>query len=236
MGRNNYFRFKQFTVVQENSAMKVGVDSVMLGAWADARQSEKILDVGSGTGLLSLMMAQRTHATITSLEIDSESFQESLVNFKNSLWYDRITAFNLSFQEFSANRQVSFDHIISNPPYFLNSSLPADFRRKQARHAEGLSYSDLIIGVSRMLDQNGKLSVILPIDGSTIFIEMAESNGFYLNRRTLVKHKPEKPFHRSLLEFSSNPALVIESELVIEVNNEYTSEYKNLTSDFYPAF
>lgn len=236
MGRNNYFRFKQFTIIQEKSAMKVGVDSVMLGAWANVEGANNILDIGSGTGLLSLMMAQRTNAFITAVEINRKAYEESLENFGNSPWNNRITCHLCSFQEFSTNTVTRFDHIISNPPYFVNSSQPEDHHRKQARHNDELPFNELIAGVVRLLSYNGRFSLIFPMDNVSGIIEEAKLYGLNLTRRTLVRHNPQKPFHRVLLEFSGNFDRLTESELNIEEGTDFSPEYKYLTRDFYLAF
>jgi tRNA1Val (adenine37-N6)-methyltransferase len=130
MGRNNYFKFKQFTVIQEFAAMKVGVDSVILGAWADIDEADSILDIGTGTGLLTLMMAQRSDAKITAIEIDDIAYREALYNVESSPWSNKIRVIHSSFQDFAEKCTSEFDHIVSNPPYFENSSQPEDQRRK----------------------------------------------------------------------------------------------------------
>jgi tRNA1Val (adenine37-N6)-methyltransferase len=236
MGRNNYFKFKQFTVVQEYSAMKVGIDGVLLGAWAGIQEAKTILDVGTGTGLIALMMAQRSDAKITAIEIDKSACREALMNVHNSPWTDQIEVIHTTFQEFERSANQRFDCIVSNPPYFENSSRPDDLHRRNARHNDELPFTDLIKGSISLLQANGYLSVILPVVISEKFVKTAGNLGLYLNRTTWIKHKPEKPYHRRLLEFSRNKTSPDESILVIENNREYTDDYKNLTREFYLAF
>jgi tRNA1Val (adenine37-N6)-methyltransferase len=236
MGRNNYFKFKQFTVIQEHSAMKVGIDSVLLGAWAGIQEAQTILDVGTGTGLIALMMAQRSDANITAVEIDESACREALMNVHNSQWPDQIEVLHTTFQEFEKATDQRFDCIVSNPPYFENSSRPDDLNRRNARHNDELPFTNLIEGSMRLLRENGHLSVILPVDISEKFIRKAATLGLFLNRTTWIKHKPEKPYHRRLLEFSRNKTALEESILVIESNREYTEDYKKLTREFYLAF
>jgi tRNA1Val (adenine37-N6)-methyltransferase len=236
MGRNNYFKFKKFTVVQEHSAMKVGIDSVLLGVWARIQEAQTILDVGTGTGLLALMMAQRSSAKITAVEIDESACREAFMNIDNSPWPTRIEVLHTTFQEFEQSTDQRFDCIVSNPPYFENSSKPEDLNRKNARHNDGLPFTGLIEGSMKLLNANGHLSVILPVKISEKFIGTAGYLGLFLNRTTWIKHNPEKPYHRRLLEFSRNKTAPEESILVIESQREYTEDYKNLTREFYLAF
>ncbi len=236
MGRNNYFKFKKFTVVQEHSAMKVGIDSVLLGAWTGIQETQTILDVGTGTGLLALMLAQRSNAKITAVEIDESACREALTNIENSPWPNQIKVLHTTFQEFEQSTNQRFDCIVSNPPYFENSSKPEDLNRKNARHNDGLPFTGLIEGSLKLLNINGHLSVILPVKMAEKFIETAACLGLFLNRTTWIKHNPEKPFHRRLLEFSRNITATDESILVIESQREYTDDYKNLTREFYLAF
>ncbi|MFZ5430688.1 MAG: tRNA1(Val) (adenine(37)-N6)-methyltransferase [Bacteroidota bacterium] len=236
MGRNNYFIFKQFTVSQEHSAMKVGVDSVLLGAWTNPRNEEPVLDVGTGTGLLALMMAQKTNAMITAVEIDEMAAAEAAQNVRLSPWPDRIRVVHSSFQEFAASATRQFGLIVSNPPYFINSSHPEDIRRKKARHNDDLPFNDLLKGCAKLLTGTGSFNVILPADIAERFVEMALKTGLYLTRSTWVKHSQEKPYHRRLMEFSLTPTETIESFLVIMTGNEFTEDYKLLTADYYLAF
>lgn len=236
MGSNNYFKFKQFTVTQEFSAMKVGVDSVILGAWVKINDANTILDVGTGTGLLALMMAQRSNAMITAIEIDDLAYREAISNIQVSPWPDKIRVIHSSFQDFAEKCTTEFDHIVSNPPYFENSSQPEDPRRKNARHNDELPFADLINSSLKLLSERGKLSVILPVSMAQNFIRIAVDKGLYLNRTQRVRHRPEKPFHRQLMEFSKNETSIDESVLVIEEQKEFTEDYKNLTSEFYLAF
>jgi tRNA1Val (adenine37-N6)-methyltransferase len=236
MGRNNYFIFKQFTVSQEHSAMKVGVDSVLLGAWTNPRKEDPVLDVGTGTGLLALMMAQKTNAMITAVEIDEMAAAEAIRNVRNSPWPDRINIVHSSFQEFAAAASREYGLIVSNPPYFINSSRPEDLRRKKARHNDDLPFSDLLMGCAKLLTNKGLLTVILPSDIAEGFIESAGQSGLYLTRTTWVRHSQKKPYHRRLMEFSPAWRETEESFLTIMDGNDFTKDYQSLTADFYLAF
>lgn len=236
MGRNNYFRFKQFTIVQELSAMRVGVDGVVLGAWANTTGRQSVLDVGTGTGLLALMTAQRSEASVTAIDIDEPSCREAQQNAQNSPWAGRIRVIHISLQEMAQNDHLKFNAIISNPPYFVNSSRPEDIRRSSARHNDHLSFSDFITGSRQLLLPGGTISVILPADTAAIFVSTAHDHGFHLNRITRLRHYPDRVFHRYLMEFSDQNDPLAESVLTIDSGNGFTEEYRNLTRDFYLAF
>ncbi|MBN1821725.1 MAG: methyltransferase [Prolixibacteraceae bacterium] len=238
MGRNNYFQFKQFNIIQEDSAMKVGTDGVLVGAWVNVSREKNILDVGTGTGVIALMMAQRCNANITAIEIEKKSFGEACFNFSQSQWTDRIKPVYGSFQDFCSDTNEKFDLIISNPPFFENASKAAEQNRSNARHTDLLPFDELIIHCSKILAENGRLSVIIPAFFADQFISLASENKLNVSRLTKVRPKPEKPFHRFLIEFSRGKTIPAISELTIETNSYqiYTPEYKNLTKDFYLAF
>lgn len=236
MGRNNYFRFKQFTIVQEHSAMKVGVDSVLLGAWAEIGDAATILDVGCGTGLLSLMMAQRSSASITGIDIDADACHEAKMNAGLSPWPERINIQQIPFQEFARKNISAFDLVISNPPYFENSSKPGDLKRKSARHNDELPFHEFLEGCAQILHPHGRIAVILPAGKAHEFASLAANYGYSRNRMLMVRHFPDKPCHRILMEFSQNKITGIEETLVIEAEGRYTEAYRNLTGEFYLAF
>ncbi|NQU86601.1 MAG: methyltransferase [Mariniphaga sp.] len=238
MGRNNYFQFKQFTVIQEKSAMKVGTDGVLLGAWANVSNAKEILDVGTGTGVIALMMAQRSNAKITAIEIEKNSFKEASFNFQNSPWSNRFISINDSFQNYSSNSTEKYDLIISNPPFFENVSKALNQNRSNARHNDLLPFQDLIQGSFKLLNDTGRLAIVIPTEQSERIIFLAETIKLYIERLTKVKPKPGKPSHRHLIEFSMKKLNPLIDELTIEkeTHHNFTMEYKNLTKDFYLAF
>ncbi len=236
MGRNNYFQFKQFTIVQEQSAMKVGVDSVLLGAWTQIGNSGKILDVGCGTGLLSLMMAQRSSAMITGIDIDEGACREAKMNSEQSPWAERINILHMPFQQFARHSNTPFDLVISNPPYFENSSKPGDLKRQSARHNDELPFNEFLEGCQQVLDPQGRIAVILPSGKAEDFSSLASGFGYFRNRMLMVSHFPDKACHRILMEFSQKKITCINETLVIQAEGQYTEDYRMLTGDFYLAF
>lgn len=239
MPRNNYFQFKQFRIIQERSAMKVGMDGVLIGAWADAGNSNRILDIGTGTGLIALMMAQKNStAQIDAIEIDDNALQEAKMNIENSRWRDRINLKLESFQDFTEKVTEKYDLIISNPPFFTNGhKAPLDIRAL-ARHADSLPLDELISGAGRLLNLNGKIALVLPIDSLQELEQKAHENQLYISRLCRVKPNPQKPVFRILIELTNAKCEMQEETLMIEFekHNDYTSEYKELTKEFYLKF
>jgi tRNA1Val (adenine37-N6)-methyltransferase len=232
---NNYFRFKQFTIIQELSAFKVGTDGVMLGAYADFKGAKRILDIGTGTGLLAIMAAQRTDAEIVAIEPDENSFAEAYSNAGGSKWKERITIKNFRFQEFSFSHPEPFDVIISNPPYFRDSLKNPEEIKSLTRHSDSLSASEILEGVGDLLNQGGSLQLILPYVEGTLFIAEASRYGFYCTRIFKIRPVPTGEIKRLILKFEREKKPVTEKFLTIEtgIRHQYTQEYKEATKDFY---
>ncbi len=227
------FNFKQFSISHAQS-FKVGTDGVLLGCWADIEQAENILDIGTGSGLIALVIAQRSlpNCEITGIEKDLESFEEAQQNAKKSPWGNRVSIVNDSIQNLETE---PFDRIISNPPYFNNSTKSGNSKKDQARHTDTLTFEDLWKSVKRLSHLNTKFSVVLPTVEAEIFTKMAEDYNFFLTRLTKVKTKKEKPIERHLMSFERNNKALVTNELIIQKGgrNEYTEDYILLTKEFY---
>lgn len=239
MPRNLYFQFKQFRIVQERSAMKVGMDGVLLGAWVSTSGVQRIMDVGTGTGLIALMLAQKSAlAQIDAIEIDRDASNEAIFNVQQSVWNDRITVHCRSFQEFAADAETKYDLIVSNPPFFSNGVKAPDETRAQARHADVLPLDFLVSGAKKMLQKNGRIALILPAQQLPEIENLAKINRLSLSRLCRVKPNPLKPNFRVMVELSNEPACLMEESLMIEFENhhDYTPEYQMLTRDFYLKF
>ncbi len=234
---NTYFQFKQFKINQESSAMKVGTDGVLLGAWADTNGAKSFLDIGTGTGLIAIMLAQRTNynSKIEAVEIDSSSYQQAVDNIENCPWSDRIEAYHASFQDFVSKTTTKYDVIVSNPPYFINSLKASNEARSAARHTDALPFEDLVEGAKNLLNPNGKFSVILPVTEGGYFIRLARIAGFSLSKRVEVLPNLGKPAKRLLIELSLNITKTIEGQLCVENGQRhvYSPEYIKLCKDFY---
>ncbi|MEI7830502.1 MAG: methyltransferase [Prolixibacteraceae bacterium] len=231
---NNWFQFKQFRIEQQRSALKVGTDGVLLGAWCNVADAQSILDVGTGTGLIALMLAQRTEAEIAAVEIDEDSCLDAQQNFQNSPWSERIQLYSGDFNLFQTSHADSYDLVVSNPPFFRQSLKSAQSAVTVARHDVALSFVQLIAGSKKLLKASGRLAVIIPNEACDDFRETARLEGFYLCRKTTVIPKMGKSPKRLLLEFSVSQAYPEVGELVIlEGKNKYSDEFVELTKEFY---
>jgi tRNA1Val (adenine37-N6)-methyltransferase len=230
---NNYFQFKQFIIKQDNSAMKVSTDSVILGAWASTDNVSRILDIGTGTGLLALMLAQRSSSEITGIDIDPITCIQACENAGTSSWHSRINIINITLQEYS-HFGKEYDLIVCNPPYFSNSLKSNNQRRNMARHNDTLSQKDLLEGVSRLISINGSFTLILPYKDVDGFIKESNNYGFYCNRLLCIRPYKTKDINRILLDFSPTKHTCKDSEFTIRnEDGSYTEEYRTLTRDYY---
>lgn len=238
MGGNKYFQFKRFKIIQEKSAMKVGTDGILLGAWGNGTTAKTILDVGTGTGLLALMLAQRTKAQITGLEIEKKAAREAAYNVQISPWANRINIENISFQDFYMTTNKRFDVIITNPPFFENSLMPDKNERAFARHNISLTHSELIFGASQLITENGKFICILPAHSFKRFVSEALSLNLFPRKICDVKFSPKKPLSRILLELGKTKTVPQKDCLNIydETGKNYSSQFKDLTREFYLKF
>lgn len=233
---NNWFQFKQFRVDQDKTAMKVGTDGVLLGVWADHQNPIQILDIGTGTGLVALMLAQRfSNAQIDAVEIEKEASEQAQENFSNSPWHNRLKCFHTEIQTFKPEIEKKYQLIVSNPPYFLPNFHASDLKRKIARQSTHLNATELIRNSKKWIANDGVFSVILPLDASEEFIKIAISEGLYCMAQTHVRPTRNHPIKRSLLAFSLDDQLCKQNELVIETEkrHHYTTEFKKLVEPFY---
>jgi tRNA1Val (adenine37-N6)-methyltransferase len=228
------FRFKQFTIQHDNSTMKVGTDAVLIGAWTDVSKARSILDVGTGSGVIALMVAQRTMAdtTIDAIEPDANSVKEASVNIAQSPWSSRVAVHQTTIQDFQPAGQ--YDLIISNPPYFQRSFRPPKASRVVARHTETLSFDDLLLASSRLLKPDGRLALILPATEGSEFRHLALRYGYKCHRSTAFYSREGKPQERWLMEFSKNGIETEPGRFVLHGDGEaWSGEYRELTGEFY---
>ena len=230
---NPYFAFKQFTIRHDRCAMKVGTDGVLLGAWTDLSHSRRILDIGTGTGLIALMLAQRCmDARITAIDLDSAAVEQAQENIQASPWKDRIEALQQDICTYHPNG--TFDTIVSNPPYFIDSLKCPDGQRSTARHTDTLDADRLIGKVSELLTSDGRFSIILPAEQTEDLIRVAGEKGLHPSRQTWVITRPGLSPKRILMEFRKIPVTLQPDELVIELERHvYSEEYIALTKEFY---
>ena len=238
-----FFRFKQFTVWHDRCAMKVGTDGVLLGAWCPLPSKKprrvRVLDIGVGSGLIALMLAQRLHQredlfSVLGIDIDCDAIEQSHINFQQSPWKDSLTSQACRLQDMQAEH--AFDLIVSNPPYFQDSLKNPNAQRATARHTDTLSYAELIAHSARLLQEDGILALVLPIEAEQEILTLAADHGLHPTHITYVHSKPSKPAKRLLIALSpiSDSRRPMTETMYIESENTPRSdEYKELTKDFY---
>lgn len=223
--------------------MKIGTDGILLGAWAQAEQPQRILDIGTGTGLIPLMMAQRfPNAIVDAVEIEPNAAEQAARNFSTSPWPERLNLHHQSIQSFAASglSDNAYSLIVSNPPWFVDSLKSNESSRNLARHTDSLSHDELLSSVRLLLHSSGRFAVVLPFDESTSFTHSAHERNLYSRRQCHVRSKPGQTPHRILFEFETVPAdsPMIPQELIIEnkQHHDYTESFRSLTRDFYLRF
>lgn len=240
MPRNTFFKFKQFTIEQEMCAMKVCTDACVFGAWADVNHASRILDIGTGTGLLSLMIAQRNNsALIDAVEIDESGYIHAKENVHKSPFAGRIQVFNTAIQNFDP--PYRYDHIVSNPPFFQSDLRSPDASKNKAHHAETLSFSALLESVNRLVTPTGTLHILLPVDESVIFQEKALAHRWYPDQKLTLYHmEGKKPFRllTRFINYKPNENQLINKNIYIYESDgrTYHSGFIELMKDYYLIF
>lgn len=229
------FHFKHFSMMHSHSTMRIGTDAVLLGRWVDVSPADTVLDVGTGCGIIAMMLAQRGAAHVDAVELDDDSASEAALNFKVSQWRDKMCAYNADTKSF--DNGTRYDVIVSNPPYFVNSSKCDEDRRSMARHSGmTLSFEDLLSAAKRLLKDDGRFSVVLPQREETNFIKEASRFGFCLKRKLDIIPVEGLPYNRVNLEFVRDRAkmdCVKESFVIRYADGTFTDEYNTFLKDFY---
>jgi tRNA1Val (adenine37-N6)-methyltransferase len=229
------FRFKQFIAEDDRSTMRIGTDAILLGSWAEPGQAQSILEIGTGCGVISLMLAQRTNAKIDAIDIDEESVFQAGSNFLQSLWRERLNAICISLQDFIHNSDQKYDLVITNPPFFMGSLPSPDARKNRARHANHLSRQELLAGITTFLNGDGVFLVILPVEEFRKFTTLAETTGLFIRKIMKVRPKPGKPVNRIMGDFGFQDCAVPSMEEIVIRNedNSFTTEYIAFTDAYY---
>lgn len=228
------FHLKQFSLLHHRSTMKVGTDALLLGIWAEVNSTQRILDVGSGCGILSLLMAARTNAFIDAVEIDEASWVEAQRNFSASVFAKRLNAIHADFRKYAENTSLKYDLIISNPPFFINDMRSAEATRSNARHGDSLNYTELCKGVLGLLAENGRLCLVLPYDESKAFLSIASATGLKVSRKLIIFPKRGLQPNRINLELSLMPDTEEKHEVFVirEESNAFTDQYIRFFKDY----
>jgi tRNA1Val (adenine37-N6)-methyltransferase len=234
---NHFFKFKQFTIFQDKCAMKVCTDACLFGGWladnAELGSAKQVLDIGAGTGLLSLMLAQKLQeAKIDAVEIDLHAAEQAKENFEGSDWAARLNLVNMPVQKL--NPEIKYELIISNPPFFENDLKSSDHKRNMALHSTVLGLDELFDFVNNNIDDNGFFAVLIPYHRTQQCLQLANQRGFYLAESVQVRQTPKHDFFRSMLLFGKQPSEAVENLIVIkDANNAYTEEFVRLLKDYY---
>lgn len=242
------FKFKEFAINQDRCAMKIGTDSVLLGAWTSIDDHPySILDIGAGTGILALMLAQRSQSVpmaaeiIDAIEIDDAAYEQCVENFESSPWSDRLFCYHAALDEFvkefledDMEDMITYDLIISNPPFYSDTYKSSDNQRDLARFVDAMPFRQLLESVSKLLSSEGQFSVVIPFSEEKEFIVLATKEHLYPNRILRVQGTPQSEIKRSFIQFSFKETTVNTEHLIIETaRHHYTEDYIALTKDFY---
>ncbi|OIQ30038.1 MAG: tRNA (adenine-N(6)-)-methyltransferase [Bacteroidetes bacterium MedPE-SWsnd-G2] len=230
------FKFKEFSVDQDRCAMKIGTDGVLLGAWSRvSHEPQSILDIGAGTGVIALMLAQRSQAeVIDGLEIDTEAYEQCVSNFEKAPWGDRLFCYHASLLEFVEEIDDQYDLIVSNPPFYTEDFKSNNEQRDTARFSDAMPFEHLMYAVANLLSDTGKFAVVIPFKEEDKLISLGQQYGLTPNSIMRVKGSPTAEIKRSFIEFSFQEEKLSESELIIETSrHQYTEDYINLVKNFY---
>lgn len=232
------FQFKQFSVDDSRCAMKIGTDGCLLGAWADVSGAEKILEIGTGSGVVAMMLAQRSNATIDTVEIDTDAYKQATDNFIRCPWTGRLKAFHTSIQEYVKSCKTKYDIIVSSPPYFADSLKTKDHKRRLARHTDSLSFQELVSCAKRLLNDDGRFCVIIPSESAENLVNTALIEGLYKTSILQIRPKVDAEIIRSLIQFELQKLPTTSEELaILEADGKgYTNQYQQLTNNYYIIF
>ena len=228
------FHFKHFSLFHHRSTMKVGTDAILLGRWVEAKPSDVVLDVGTGCGLLPLMLAQKGISQVDAVDIDAASVEEATVNFEASQWRDRLKSYHADIVGFQTDRK--YDHIVSNPPFFVHYSQCDSDRKSRARHSDAaLSFEALCGVVRRLMQPDGRFALVLPVNVSDAFLEESEKAGLYLHKRMTIVPIADKEPNRVNLElgFSKVDEILEEIFVIRDADNQFTPQYREFLKDYY---
>ena len=229
------FFFKRFALFHHRSTMKIGTDAILLGRWVEVNEDDEVLDIGTGCGLLPLMLAQKGIKSADAVEIDSDSYEEAAQNFSNSAWKSRLFAVNDDIKHYAWNCTKKYDLVVSNPPFFFGDNIPEKEKKGLARHTNTLSYNDLLVSVKKLLKPDGRFALVLPARESLTFLKDAENQGFFLKKEMKIVPIEGKEPNRINMQLVVNQVDKVESETFVlrYPDHSFTKEYKEFLKDYY---
>lgn len=229
------FFFKKFGLFHHRSTMKIGTDAILLARWVEVSANDDVLDIGTGCGLIPLMLAQKGIKSADAVEIDHDSFEEAAQNFNNSAWQSQLLAINDDVKHYSEVCTKKYDLIVSNPPFFFGDNIPEKTKKGLARHTNTLSYNELLSSVKNLLEVNGRFALVLPALESKTFLKDAENQGFYLQKEMKIVPVEGKEPNRINMQLVVNHVDKVESEAFVlrHPDHSFTKEYKEFLKDYY---
>ena len=232
------FFFKKFGMFHHRSTMRVGTDAVLFAQWVEVMTSDNALDVGTGSGVIPLILAQKGVGSVDAVELDSDSYEEANMNFNISVYSDKLSVVQSDVRTYADDIEKKYDLIVSNPPYYASDVKPIKEKKVMARHVSTLSFRDLLVAAKKMMKEDARFALVLPFYESRLFIKEAESLGFYLQKEFLISPIEGKDPNRVNMQFVLNKVEKVETELFTIRNKDYsyTEEYKEFLKDFYLDF
>ena len=232
------FFFKKFGMFHHRSTMRIGTDAVLFAQWVDVSSSYSVLDIGTGSGIIPMILSQKGVGTVDAVELDSDSYEEAKLNFEISAWNERLNVFNRDVRLYADEINKKYDLIVSNPPFYASDVKPIKEKKVMARHVSTLSFKDLLISAKKMMKENSRFALVLPFYESRLFIKEAEQLGFYLQKEMQIIPIEGKDANRVNMQFVLNKVEFIETEYFTIRNKDYsyTDEYREFLKDYYLDF
>lgn len=232
------FFFKKFAMFHHRSTMRIGTDAVLFAQWVDVKPSDVVLDIGTGSGIIPMILSQKGVGRVDAIELDADSYEEARLNFSISVWNEKLNVINADIRNFAGEADEKYDLIVSNPPYYSSDVKPIKEKKVMARHVSTLSFKDLLLSAKKMMKDDARFAVVLPYYESRLFIKEAENAGLYLQKEFLISPIEGKEPNRVNMQFrlSKNDDIVTELFTIRNKDYSYTEQYKSFLRDYYLDF
>lgn len=232
------FFFKKFAMFHHRSTMRIGTDAVLFAQWVDVKPSDVVLDIGTGSGIIPMILSQKGVGRVDAIELDADSYEEARLNFSISVWNEKLNVINADIRNFAGEADEKYDLIVSNPPYYSSDVKPIKEKKVMARHVSTLSFKDLLLSAKKMMKDDARFAVVLPYYESRLFIKETENAGLYLQKEFLISPIEGKEPNRVNMQFrlSKNDDVVTELFTIRNKDYSYTEQYKSFLRDYYLDF